>query len=357
MTILDTAAAAEMAAFRRQGATAFAEVIRAKAMRMNPEEIKVAGFSSRAHNILRDPGATVKSAVDAGSMLDGNWAAALSPIGGLSKNFLGSLAGISVFDALLPSMLTVPLQTKIAFVTAAGTGASVGEGQAKPMTSLSLGNLPVQEQKSVAFVIVSKEVLKISNFNATQLFLSELQKAVALVTDSTFIALLKSGVTPIASSGVNVAAVRRDLRAAFGAIQGDASSQYYIVMPSATAKALAFSIGESGAEAFPDLSPNGGSISKIPVIVNDAVSGEIVIVDAAQVAANAGFVETKTSEAADIQFQTTPDSPPTTATVLKSLWQTGHICVMAERYFAAQRLRSAAVAVIGGVNYSGNSPA
>lgn len=357
MTILDTAAAAEMAAFKRQGAIAFAEVIRAHALRMNQDEIKAAGFSSRAHNILRDTAANIKSAVDAGSTLNGNWASALSPIGGLSKNFLGSLSGMSAFDTLLPFMLLAPLQTRVAFVTAAATGAGVREGQAKPMTSLTLGNLPVEEQKSVAFIVVSKELLKISNFNATQLFLSELQKAVALVTDSTFISLLKADVTPIASSGVNVAAVRRDLHAAFGAIQGDASSQYFILMPSGTAKALSFSIGESGAEAFPDLGPKGGSISKTPVVVTDAISGEIVVVDAAQIAANAGFVETKSSEQADVQYQTTPDSPGTAVTVLKSLWQTGSISVMAERYFAAQRLRSAAVAVISGVNYSGNSPA
>ncbi len=56
-------------------------------------------------------------------------------------------------------------------------------------------------------------------------------------------------------------------------------------------------------------------------------------------------------------MNTAPDSPPTTSTVLTSLWQHNLTGLKAVRYFGAERLRDTAVAVISGVGYSGNSPA
>lgn len=357
MNILEISATAEMALRKKANARTFAEFTRATAMRWTPDEAKYMGISPRAIRAVEDRRNNIgKSAVDAGSTATGNWANALASEYRLAADFLGSLSGISVFDTMFPSMIPVPLKTIIGFVSAGGTGAQVQEGQVKKLTDFSLGNTPIDELKAVAMIAFTKELLKLSSFNATKLFQSELEKCVSAVTDSQFISILTDGISTIPSSGSTVSAARHDLRAAVSTIEGSAQSQYFILMPSVVCKALAFSIGENGAEAFPDLGPKGGLISKTPVLVTDSISGKIVAVDAAQIVANQGTVETRSAQHASLQFDNAPDSPPTASTVGQSLWQEGKMALMAERYFCAARIRSTAVAVISGVNYTGDSP-
>jgi hypothetical protein len=58
-----------------------------------------------------------------------------------------------------------------------------------------------------------------------------------------------------------------------------------------------------------------------------------------------------------INMSTTPDSPPTSATHLHSLWQLNQRALVAERFFILEKLRTDAAAVVGSANYaSGFSP-
>jgi hypothetical protein len=95
----------------------------------------------------------------------------------------------------------------------------------------------------------------------------------------------------------------------------------------------------------------------MPVIVTGAVSGQIVGVDASQICAASGNIILDTSDEATLQFETSPDSPPSSATNLLSLWDMNYAAIRATRYWAVGRMRSAAVAVISGVTYTGDSPA
>jgi hypothetical protein len=123
------------------------------------------------------------------------------------------------------------------------------------------------------------------------------------------------------------------------------------------AKNLASMGGDAGA-AFPGMTMRGGALMGAPALVTDGLAGdELVLVDANQIAAGSGSVEIDSSKHATLQFNSVPDSPPSAATTLESLWQTNRTALKALRYFGCERLRASAVAKIEGADYDdGGSP-
>src|SRR5262249_36148136 len=63
-----------------------------------------------------------KAAVDPGATLSSTWGSPLSVFESVSTAFLTSLAATSLFDAMWPSMLQLPLRTHVASTTTAITG-------------------------------------------------------------------------------------------------------------------------------------------------------------------------------------------------------------------------------------------
>ena len=58
----------------------------------------------------------------------------------------------------------------------------------------------------------------------------------------------------------------------------------------------------TGELAFPQMTPMGGAIQGMDVLASDGVSGQIIAVDASQIAAAAGTVELDGSGAATVQW-------------------------------------------------------
>ena len=105
------------------------------------------------------------------------------------------------------------------------------------------------------------------------------------------------------------------------------------------------------------MTPTGGEVQGMSVIVTSAVSAQIVAADATQIFAASGNILLDVSTDAVVQFETSPDSPTTSSTNLVSLFQNGYAGVRATRFWSVGRARTGAVAVIDSVSYSGNSPA
>lgn len=113
-------------------------------------------------------------------------------------------------------------------------------------------------------------------------------------------------------------------------------------------------LSNGGIASFPDLGPTGGSIQQIPVLVSDGViSGQVILLDASGIAAAPGEVTLQKIREGIIIADAAPDSPVTGSTIIQSLWQLNQTAI-AERFFAAVKLRSDAVAYASGVS---NSPA
>lgn len=77
----------------------------------------------------------------------------------------------------------------------------------------------------------------------------------------------------------------------------------------------------TGAGAFPNTNVNGGQIGGIPiVVVDEAVDGEIILIDATQIAAGQDGLVLDSSQQASVQLDSVPDSPPSQSTPYISLW-------------------------------------
>jgi hypothetical protein len=212
----------------------------------------------------------------------------------------------------------------------------------------------------VAITVLTEEQLRFSMAGIAD-FQTELQNAVAVETDETFLATLQSGATSFGSSGLTAEHVRNDLRAALANLSRGARSRIFLIMPPAIHNVLAVLYTETGAGAFSEVRLNGGvdggNISGMQILVSDGVaSGTVLVADASQIAAGADTITLSSSNQTTLQMDTTPDSPPTASTAYVNLWQMNWRALRAERWFGAAKLSTTGVVAITSVNWTGGSP-
>lgn len=298
----------------------------------------------------------LKAAVNVGSI--GGWGSPLAVFENMATAFLGSLVGVSVFDTLWPFMVQAPLRTSVLAVSATISGGPIAEANVKPTSRLSLTASDLDVVKAAAFVAVSAELLRVGSPGASALVERELRSAITRATNSIFLPLLVPGVT-IASSGVTALGVRQDLRTLLQNISNDGvNSKLFLIVSRTIAEAWSVLGDSAGGPAFPDARVDGGSIGGIQIVATDeAVAGEIILVDATQVAAGQEGLTLDTATETSLNLDTPGDSPVAAGTLMTSLWQNDLAAIKAERFIGAKVLRSDAVAKITGAAYSGNSPA
>lgn len=273
--------------------------------------------------------------------------------------FIDSLRNIGAFDTMLASgMVRVPLKTKVALSTIAATAFVVGQGVAKRLTKLTLEGNELDPAKAVAMIVVSEELARSTASSAIALFGTALRSAVAAVTDAEFISIITSGISPIASSGANASGVRLDVRTLLANVTTGSGSALFFITTPAIAKALSTIANDDGSAAFPDARWDGGEISGIPILVSDGVTaGQLILVDASGIAGDAGGMVLDDARHVTLDLNDAPDSPPVASTSLTNLWQHDLVAIRAERWFGVERLRTSAVAIIGNVAPTGDSPA
>jgi HK97 family phage major capsid protein len=271
--------------------------------------------------------------------------------------FAESLRNFGAFDAMLPFMRRVPLHVRTGMSTTGFTASTVAQYHPKPITKLSMTGTTLDEKKCAVIAVLTDELAAFSSTTAGNLFQTELQNALAVETDETFVEILTSGATSFASSGVTAEHVRNDLRAALGSLTTGARSKLFLLMPSALAKVLAVLYDEAGGPAFPGMTVSGGDIAGITAIVSDGVpANTIILADAIQIAAASETITLSSANEATLEMDTVPTSPPTASTAYVSLWQMNWRALRAERWFGAVKLSTTGVCVITSVNWVGGSP-
>jgi hypothetical protein len=316
----------------------------------NPIDLAQAHGRTRAAIIL-------KNGIAPGNTTDPNWAAPLSGYNAAAAAWLDSLRSQSAFDAMLSSMVQVPLRVRVGISSLGVTGYVRGEGSAKRLSTMSLAAGGMEAFNAVAWILVTKELSKLAGPTGASMLDRELRAAVASVTDEKFISVIIAGKTPIQSNGSTISAVRSDLAAALAEIEIGVGSKLFVLTTSKITKAWSTSNRDGGAAAFPDMGPTGGMICKMPVIASAGVpDGHIVVVDGAGIAAASQGIRLEVLRNATVDVGGPPDSPSTAGTTLISIWQENLVGLAADRYFGVERLRDSAVAVIDNVSYSGDSP-
>jgi capsid protein len=255
-----------------------------------------------------------------------------------------------------PAMLQAPLRTSIISVSASLSAGPVAEANVKPASRLSLSASDLDSVKCAAFVALTAEVLRAGTPAATAILQAELRRAISRACNAVFLPLLVPGVT-IASSGVTALGARQDLHTLLANVSTGADSKLFLIVTRKIAQAWSVLPDASGAAAFPSATVDGGQIGGMTIVaVDEATDGEILLVDATQVAAGTDGLVLDSSDPTSLDLSTPGDSPTTASTVMTNLWQAGLVAVKAERFIGAKVLRTTAIAKITGANYSGNSP-
>jgi HK97 family phage major capsid protein len=134
-------------------------------------------------------------------------------------------------------------------------------------------------------------------------------------------------------------------------------------MTQTIAMRLSMLVNTLGQPEFPGISAQGGTFAGIPVITSENIPSTtgspdqgwpMILLKADEVLlADDGQVTIDSSREASLQMESAPDSPPTAATVLTSMWQHNMVAIKAERFINWRLRRANAVAYISGAIYTG----
>ena len=94
----------------------------------------------------------LRSAVGAGTTSGVGWAQEITQYGNLVAAFSASLRNVGVFDSMLQYTKRVPLHTRTVVATTGATAGVIGEGQARPVSRLSLQGGTLAERVAVGIL-------------------------------------------------------------------------------------------------------------------------------------------------------------------------------------------------------------
>jgi HK97 family phage major capsid protein len=307
----------------------------------------------------RDSGADLylRSAASAMSTSDSAPLAALNVI---AAGFVEALRPFSAFDQLLGAARRVPMHSALSIFELTGTGGEHLEGGLKPGSQFTVGPGTLSPHTVATFIVASDTLLKMMPQSALAVLRSVLPSAAARDSDAVALPLLMAGLSPIASSGVDAKSVAADVAALLAAVEYGSDAQLRLVVHVGDAKILATMVTDDGARAFPNMSPTGGSLCGVGVIVSgddslvDSSGRSLLLVDASQLAADATVPMIDASSAALLQLDTAPTSGA--SAVNRSMFQENETALRVERRIAIARLRDTAAALVTGTSYEAATP-
>lgn len=327
----------------------------------------VYGNDKRLQNVM-------KAAVAAGTTTSPTWAGNLVDYQSISNEFLeylrprtllgqfgGTAGGVSV-----PSLRRVPFNVRIPGKTTAGTAKWVGEGARKPVTASGYEATTLGWSKIAAISVVTDELARFSDPAILELVRDDLTDAVVERMDVDFVdptkaagtgtglspASITNGVTPVASSGNDAEAVRVDINnlwAVADAANLPTGSAVYMTNVK-TARAMSMLQTTLGQPAYASVTPQGGSVNGVPLLVSNYVpDGMFILAFASEIyLADDNVVNIAYSREATIVMDDDPNAT-VTAAMLSNMFQENKEAIRAERYVHWKKRRPQAVAYLNNV--------
>lgn len=317
---------------------------------------------TKLHHVL-------KAAVSAGTTTDPAWAGALVDYQDYAQDFVEFLRPQTIIGRFgqgnIPALRQVPFNIRIPAQTSGGSANWVGQGKAKPLTKFDFESITFSFAKVAAIAVLTDELIRFSNPAADALVRNALAEAVIARLDTDFInpakaevpnvspASITNGITAIPSTGDPDA----DAEAAFAQfVEANLQPTGGVwIMSSTNALALSMKRNALGQKMYPEMTLLGGTFYGLPAIVSQYAGTNLTLLNAPDIyLADDGGVAVDMSREASLEMESEPtgDSVTPTGTELVSMFQTNSVAIRAERWINWKRRRTAAVAVISGVNYS-----
>lgn len=302
-----------------------------------------------------------KTAVAAGTSTDSGWAGPLVYAQQMVSEFAEYLRPATILGRM-NQVRRVPFNVRIPRQTAGATASFVGENAAMPVSKPTFDYITHAYFKMGVIVVLTEELVRLSDPSAEALVRSDIVKAVSQAKDKRFIdpsyaavantspASISNGVTSRQASGTTLAAIDDDVAYVFTQMTNaelDFGSMVW-VMPPATAITLSLMRNSQGYRAFPEISAQGGTWYGLPVITSNNVassgsSGEnqIFLIEQSEILlSDDGQMTVDMSTEASLQLN---DAPSSSASSLISLWQSGLLGVKIDSWVNWTKRRSAAV--------------
>jgi len=287
-----------------------------------------------------------------------SWGSELVNPNTLQTEFIDLLRPMTIIGRV-PGFRNVPFNIPLITQTGGSTFEWVGEGGVKPVGELAFERTTMPTSKVAGIVVLTEELIRLSSPAAEETVRRDLTEQCARFLDEQFIqvavapgannpASIAYNVTSPAASGTDVGALLADLNAALATFDdANDGADVVIVMTKALARGISSLLVALGTRAFPEMTPNGGTLMGYTVIVSNSVdSGTIVLFQPSEILlSDDGQVRLDASNQATLSMSggsTTPDF---------NLWQRNCVGIRAERWIRWQKRRDDVVAVIDTAAY------
>jgi len=312
----------------------------------------------------------IKAAVAGGGTGSGEWGAELAQSDTrYNGDFVEFLYSMTVFDRL--PLRAVPARVHIKGQDGAATGYWVGESKAIPVSKPDFSDVELTPLKVGAIAVCSKELVTDSDPSAELWIRDSIAQASGQRVDTTFLSAaaasagvspagILNGVSALAPSGADAAAVRADMMSLYASFltAKNASGLVQIMTPS-MAKALALLVNALGQPEFVGLNANGGTLLGDTVYTGDNVTpGDWILLKPSDIwkIGDSG-VQLSMSDSAMVEQNDAPqgatDTPTAASATMVSLWQEESIGFKVVRRINFQKRRTSAVAVLSNAEYGG----
>ena len=308
----------------------------------------------------------LKAAVAPGGTTDPAWAGALATVQNVTSEFIALLRPATLLGRIptggANGLRKIPFNASVPIQTAGGSYGWVGQGMAKPVTSLAFGSAKLEMSKAAGIVVLTEELVKVSSPAAEEIVRDDMIAGIAAFLDQQFIdpavaylanvhpASITNGITGTASSQhplTDLMVLLNKFVAAKIPMRGAV-----LMMNESNALAMSFLTGAGGMRMFPNVTIDGGSAEGINVIVTSATGTNVILLHPPAVLyADDGGVAVDVSRDASVQMDSAPANPTDATTVLVSLWQNNLVGLRAERFINWKRAVDAGVALVTGATY------
>lgn len=312
----------------------------------------------------------VRAAVAGGGTGSGEWGQELVSIDNrFQGDFVEYLYSKTVFDSL--PLRPMPHNVNIKGQDGAATGYWVGESKAIPVSKADFNDVDLEPLEVDALAVCSQRLIRDSSPSAEMWIRDSIVQASAQRVDTTFLsnaaasagvspAGILNGLTPLAPSGTDAAAVRADFQSlALPFLAAKNGSGLVHVMTPSMAMALSMLVNALGQTEFPDIAEAGGTLFKRPVFTGDNVTpGDWIVLKPSDIwkIGDTG-ISVSMSDQATIEMNDAPagasDTPTAMASHTVSLWQTNSVGFKVTRGINYKIRRAGAVQVLSNAEYGG----
>lgn len=314
-------------------------------------------------------GITLKAIVEAADTTTSGWASQLLPAAQQLQNEFIDMYRDATIIGRIPGLRRVPFNVAVPLRTAAGTFQWVGEAAAKPVTSETFDRVTLTYSKAAAITVITQELAKFSSPSAELLIRDSMRETLIRFLDSHFVSTtaavsgvspagILNGISATSTTGTTAATFRTDMNNMLNNFTANKVplGDIVILMSSTQALALSLMVTDLGVPLFPNIGREGGSILGFPCIISEAVGTKIIGISPSNILlAEDPGVSVSVSDQATIEMESTPavgeQSPPSTQSVLKSMFQNNLLAIRSEQFITWTRAQTKAVEYINSNAY------